>query len=102
MKKTLTRTQSERLFALGVSERRASEKVYGKGICRNRFRIEDLLSLIPQFERGDFVMWRGKDFWEAGSIYPDNCWKFVVRRRELIDALYEVVLICIENRLIKL
>lgn len=106
MKTLLTRKQAERLFDLGVSERRASEPMTIVGEQQDNYKtftIPDLIALVPDFERGTLFMKRDSDgYWFVGSVYSDGAQKTLDRRKELIDALYDLVVYCIKNGLMKL
>lgn len=105
MKTLLTRKQAERLFDLGVSERRASEQMTLVGKQQDdykTFTIPDIIALVPDFERGTLFMKRDSDgYWFVGSVYSDGAQKTLDRRKELIDALYDLIVYCIKEGLMK-
>lgn len=108
MKTLLTDRQSKRLFALGVPTERASESLVNLENdpidgCEV-FTIPDLISLVPKKNlRGTFtIKYKYGAWWDVGSMYPDGTWKHVASNCELIDALYEFILMCIDEKLLKL
>lgn len=123
MKTELTIEQSQRLIELGVRTEKASEyKVVGStcpsGIGgqvmmdRPIFTLTDLLKILPK----EIVVDGDEYYVVYSACYPGGEWgahyeskwsstaEYVGKSccMELIDALYELTIFCIENKLIKL
>lgn len=103
MKTQLTAMQSYCLIDDGIAPAKASEKVTDPdtGEVFKVFTIPDLICLMPDFESGKFTMERNPSGWAVGCKYEKDGWKHVVRKFELIDALYYFVLWLIHYKFIK-
>lgn len=125
MKTVLTPEESQRLIALGVDPKFASESVgsmaIGNGVRgitklpspQPIFNIADILSILPKEIIADTIM--GENFPCALTIRWDENRKVwhcayeclplplnVGESPELIDALYSLLIWCLENKIIKL
>lgn len=125
MKTTITPEESQRLIALGVDPKFASESVgsmaIGNGVRgitklpspQPIFNIADILSILPKEIIADTIM--GENFPCALTIRWDENRKVwhcayeclplplnVGESPELIDALYSLLIWCLENKIIKL
>ena len=112
MKQQLTKEQSKRLIELGVPTEKASESVVEENHGENHswtypvFTIGDLLEVLPKEIGNAGYMTLGmevlydeeKYFWKV--LYYD-CAGSVFEEDELIDALFDLVVWCIDNRYIK-
>lgn len=106
MKTELTTKQSQHLIELGVPKEKASDKWYFAAVdCYYPiFNLTDLLEILPKELEEDEITYRFRmeDYfggWLVGHYnkgipyYLDK----VFTAEELIDALYELVIWCIEN-----
>ena len=125
MKTVLTPEESQRLIALGIDPKFASESVgsmaIGNGVRgitklpspQPIFNIADILSILPKEIIADTIM--GENFPCALTIRWDENRKVwhcayeclplplnVGESPELIDALYSLLIWCLENKIIKL
>ena len=111
MKTTLSIEESARLIELGVDAKLASEVIIGcddnnKAYREYKFSLTDILSILPkeiesEGEKEDLniVM----DNWGALVGYPKFHKKYgcAFTAPELIDALYQLAIYCLENNHIK-
>lgn len=119
MKTTLTIKQSAELIRRGVSEGIVTTripKVNGRGFIVEYspiFTLTDLLSLLPKvINNGNFYLdfSYGYGDWTASYILWDDCDEGTYIRdtqgektaKELVDALYELLLWCLYNNHVKL
>lgn len=107
MKTTLTIEQSAELIKRGVSTERATNNRNSQ-FAFPTFTLTDLLSLLPtSIMHGNFKMniAHNSNGWNASYILWDSCLEGLYVRDEdgdmtadeLIDALYELLLWCLDN-----
>lgn len=112
MKTTLTIEQSAELIKLGVNANRATEiKLYDDPVSewthRGLFTLSDLLSLLPvdiYYEHKTYELAIRFIFekWHVEYSYGNSDILEIKQANELIDALYEMVLWCLDNNYVKL
>ena len=115
MKNLLTPEQSAELIKRGVSADKASNNSYNYHCHYHEpiFTLADLLSLLPtSIMHGNFKMniAHNSNGWNASYILWDSCLEGLYVRDEdgdmtadeLIDALYELLLWCLDNNHVKL
>lgn len=113
MKNQLTKQQSQHLLELGVPREKMTQLVEHKGlipIVERTFRLTDLLEILPKeikpnkgWQKADYyelvITHTKEDEWDV-NYYSWNCEEFlsnIPETHELIDALYELTVWCLEN-----
>ncbi|MDE7402772.1 MAG: hypothetical protein K2M87_05110 [Muribaculaceae bacterium] len=104
MKTTLTIEESARLISLGVNPKMASEETF---ILDKVFTLTDILSILPKEIDGYHLSIEATSqgyevsymLWDCG----DEAYHFMgaTERPELIDALNQLAIYCLENNHIK-
>lgn len=111
MNTRLTIEESARLIKLGVDEKLASEIEYRpkkSGYGRLKYRVyslADILSILPKEIKVDKVILSLVIEWQGGKWYAcymgHGYMKADHSAPELIDALYQLAIWCLENNHIK-
>ena len=110
MKTELTKEQSQHLIDLGVPKEKASEfEPFDKqddGVFI--FTLTDLLKILPKEIKTEdniyrqTMLWGGFSYFVGYRIHDTDRWLFqICLTKELIDALYELTIWCIENGYLK-
>ena len=114
MKTNLTIKESAKLIELGVDAKLASECVSAMKVCASGrgiirlpesnpiFTLTDLLSILPKEIKGYHLeMGATDDEWyaEYDSVRLRGSYAFAT---ELIDGLYQLLIWCLEEKIIKL
>ena len=105
MKTELTKEQSRHLIDLGVPEKMATRNDYEIEMFDYPvFTLTDLLKILPKEIKTEdniywqTILWTGTSYFVGYRNHNTDRWLYqVCLKDELIDALYELTVWCIEN-----